>query len=149
MQILDKYLLREINVKYHKKDRKEFNISCSKDAYTFLKEIIDSDTLFREEFYLLCLSKKNNIIGWYKLSSGGIDKCIVDIRILCSLALNCLATSIIIAHNHPSDNLQYSFSDEKINDRVKKACEVLDICLLDSLILTSNNYYSFADNQFI
>ena len=88
----------------------------------------------------------NQAIGIYELSKGGINSSIIDLRLLLSVTLKCLATSIAIIHNHPSGNLKPSKADISITDKLKKACEVLDIKLLDHIIISKNDYYSFADN---
>ncbi len=80
-----------------------------------------------------------------KVSEGGIDACIVDIRRIFQGALLSNSTSIIIAHNHPSGNLKTSQADIRLTNEIKKAGEFLKIKLLDSIILTSTTYFSFAD----
>jgi DNA repair protein RadC len=70
---------------------------------------------------------------------------VVDVRMLYTLALNCCATSIIVAHNHPSGKLQASDADKAITKKLKQAGEILDIKLLDHLILTDEGHLSFQD----
>ena len=71
---------------------------------------------------------------------------VVDVRMIFTTALNCLATAIIIAHNHPSGTLQPSEADKAITRRIKEASKTLDISVLDHLIITDEDFYSFADN---
>lgn len=99
----------------------------------------------REQFFVLYLNNSNKILGYHKHSVGGIKGSLVDLRILFSVALKSLATSIIIAHNHPSGTLKPSTSDIQITNKIRKAGELFDIQLLDHIILTKDNYYSFAE----
>ncbi len=69
----------------------------------------------------------------------------MDNRIILAVALKCNATGIVIVHNHPSGNLKPSEQDKNITDKLRKACEILDIVLLDHLIISKNSYYSFSD----
>ena len=79
------------------------------------------------------------------LTSGGINQSVVDIRVLFKHALDHLATGVIIAHNHPSGNLQPSSHDINITKQIEKAGDLLQIKLLDHIIVAQNSYFSFAD----
>lgn len=92
-------------------------------------------------------SKKT--IGWKLLSTGTMANCIVDIKLLVSLALHCMATHVVIAHNHPSGNLKTSESDETITKMIKDALKLIDVQLMDHLIITENGYFSFSDEGFL
>jgi DNA repair protein RadC len=92
------------------------------------------------------LNNANEIIGIHKLSKGGITATIIDIRILLATALKCLATGIIVSHNHPSGNLVPSKLDKDLTEKLKAACKLLDINLLDHVIIVPDNaYFSFVD----
>jgi DNA repair protein RadC len=94
----------------------------------------------------LLLNRANKVLGVMNVSDGGISCTAVDTRLIMQSVILSNATQIIIAHNHPSGNLQPSAEDTYITKRVKKACEILNVELLDHLIITSENYYSFGDN---
>jgi DNA repair protein RadC len=118
-------------------------IKSSQDIYrTLLSELVD---LHYEEFWVIFLNHRNKIIGKHKLSSGGLTGTVVDIRILYKLALERLATSTILVHNHPSGTLRPSSADIKLTQKVKEAGGLLDIQLLDHVIIADSGYYSFAD----
>ena len=102
-----------------------------------------------EEFWTVYLNQNNRILGKSKLSSGGINQSVVDLRILFKNALEHLATGIIIAHNHPSGNLKPSSEDLKITKQIAEAGKILNIQLLDHLIITQNSYLSFADENLL
>jgi DNA repair protein RadC len=85
------------------------------------------------------------IIHKEKLTHGGIDQSIVDTRILFSIALDHLATAIVVAHNHPSGNLKPSRQDIQITESLKNGGELLNIKLLDHLIISQDSFFSFSD----
>lgn len=119
-------------------------ITCSSDAYRILlNQLVD---LSYEEFWIIYLNRKNKIIGKEKVSSGGITGTVVDNRIIFKNALDRLATSIVLAHNHPSGNLTPSVEDIKLTQKLKEGGKLLDILILDHIIISHNGYYSFADD---
>lgn len=137
----------EMKVNFKGDKSKLFKINSSAEAYEVLKEIFNSDTIdWTEEAILLCLNTQHKVIGYYKLSSGGLTGVIMDNRVIFQIALLSNATRIIVAHNHPTGNLTPSESDNQITESIKKAGEILNIPLLDHLIVTSENYYSYADS---
>ena len=95
--------------------------------------------------YLLMLNRQNQILGYHQLSKGGMTGAVVDVRVIFQVALKASCTSIIIAHNHPSGNLDVSDADRKITNQIKQAGVILDIPLLDHLIMTTDSYLSMAD----
>lgn len=102
-----------------------------------------------EEFWAVFLSQSNRVISTEKISSGGIVGTTIDTRTLFKRALELYATSIIVAHNHPSGGLGPSFQDKAVTQRIKNAGEILNITLLDHLIITQTGYFSFADEKLL
>lgn len=98
-----------------------------------------------EQFYILLLDQANHCIGISNISTGGISSCIVDPKIVFATALKSKASSILMAHNHPSGNLKPSRADISLTEKLKYAGDFLDIRVTDHLILTPLKYYSFAD----
>lgn len=122
-------------------------ISCSRDAKDLFKENWNSDTLEHcEEFKMLLLTRSNAVLGLMAVSKGGISGTVTDVRLILQAALKANASGIIVCHNHPSGNLHPSESDTKITQKIKEAVNIMDIQLLDHLILSAEDYYSFADN---
>jgi len=119
-------------------------IRSSNDVYTIFHPML-SDLKY-EEFWLIYLNRSNRIICRHKISQGGISGTITDVRLIMKKALELLASSIIICHNHPSGNREPSEADKRITTKIKDASAYFDISLLDHLIVTDNGYYSFADN---
>lgn len=105
--------------------------------------------LDHEEFWLLMLNRANRVLGRFKVSQGGLSGTVIDTRIILKKALDNLASSIIVCHNHPSGNKQPSDADVKITEKLKKAAEMLEIKLLDHIIIADKSYFSFADEGLI
>jgi DNA repair protein RadC len=122
-------------------------IKCSKDVADIFQPILSD--LQHEEFWVLFLNRSNRVIGRMKLSQGGISGTVTDVRLVLKKAIETLASGIIVCHNHPSGNLNPSESDSKITQKIKEAGTLLDVQLLDHLIISDKDYYSFADNGLI
>lgn len=121
-------------------------IKSSKDAYLLLKSSWDHGKIdYFEQFKILFLNHSFKVLGLYEMSSGGITGTRVDLRMIFSAALKANATNIMITHNHPSGNISPSEADKHMTAKIRQAGELLDIKLLDHLIITSETYYSFAD----
>ena len=121
-------------------------ISSSTSAFDILLAGWNPDKIeFIEQFKVLLLSRSNRVLGLYELSTGGTTGTVVDLRLIFAAALKANASGIIIAHNHPSGTLAASQADQDITRKVKDAGRILEIPLLDHLILTTEGYYSFAD----
>jgi DNA repair protein RadC len=118
-------------------------ISSSRDAFELLKS--DLMDLPKEEFWVLCLNRANRIIKKKRVSEGGVSGTVADPKIIYKLALEELASGVIVAHNHPSGNLQPSQSDIDLTRKLKEAGRFLEISLLDHLIVANQKYLSFAD----
>ncbi|MEM1324181.1 MAG: DNA repair protein RadC [Bacteroidota bacterium] len=115
----------------------------SKDAYQLIAPALRD--LKQEEFWILLLNRSNRFIGKTCISTGGVSGTVVDAKVIFKRAIESLASSIILCHNHPSGNLKPSLADIKITQKLKRAGDSLDIAVLDHIIITDNSYYSFAD----
>ena len=118
-------------------------LSSSSEAYACLCP--EFAGLRHEEFWVIFLNRANRIIEKYKCSQGGIAGTVIDIRLILKRALDVLASSFIIAHNHPSGNRMPSENDKQITEKLVKAGMQMDIKLLDHLIVTDDSYFSFTD----
>ena len=140
----------EIKVSYYPSINNSFQIKDSKSSFELLLDGWCKNTLeMQEEVKILLLNRSNKVLGIYTLAKGGLNSCEVDIRIILSVALKTLSTGIILIHNHPSGNTKPSKADIAITERLKSACEIMNILLLDHLIITKSDYYSFADEGFL
>ncbi len=118
-------------------------VNGSKDAYDLMKgELMD---LPHEEFWVLLLNRANKLIRKKRISEGGVSGTVADPKIIYKLAMEDLASSIIVIHNHPSGNLTASQSDITLTKKLKEAGRVMEVALLDHLIIAGQKYYSFAD----
>lgn len=122
-------------------------ITSSKDAFEILQPIMGE--LEHEEFWILYLNNSNKVLKKSQLSKGGITGTLVDVRIMMKQTLELGAVGLILAHNHPSGTLKPSNADKEITQKIKRASESLDIKVLDHLIITQKDYFSFADNQLL
>ena len=122
-------------------------IKSSETVYDLFHPLMGD--LEHEEFWLLMLNRANRVLGRYKVSQGGLSGTVIDTRIILKKALDNLASSIIVCHNHPSGNNQPSDADVKITEKLKKAAEMLEIKLLDHVIIADKSYFSFADEGLI
>lgn len=141
--------LPEISISFKPKLRASDRtiVNSSVDAYrAFLFKWDEGLINYQEEFKLLLLNNSNQILGIVNLSKGGMDCVQVDFKIMYSIALKSGARKLILAHNHPSGKLTPSEADRALTSKAKEAGRLLDIEVCDHLILTDENYYSFADN---
>ena len=118
-------------------------ITSSKDACLLMQPLIGD--LQHEEFWVLYLNNSNKVVAKHQLSKGGLTQTSVDVRLLFKKAIELSAIGIIICHNHPSGKLQPSAADKHLTQKIKVAGSTLDIKLLDHLIITEKDYFSFAD----
>ena len=131
-----------------RKNQTEFQpvkILSSDAAYNLIKNFYSDDIEILESCFILVLNNASKAIGYAKISQGGITGTVVDVRIVAKYAVDSLATSVILAHNHPSGKLNPSQADISITEKVKNALALLDIKLIEHLILTVDGFYSFAD----
>ena len=138
--------LCEIEISYKPKYKASElpKVITSADAYCCLKDVFPSLD-YREFFYILCLNRNNKVLGYCQISAGGLNGTVADVRIIMQTALKSNACSIILSHNHPSGNLIPSEADKDLTKKIREAGKFLDIPALDHLILTSESYFSFAD----
>ncbi|UBM58237.1 JAB domain-containing protein [Marinilongibacter aquaticus] len=140
----------KFELKYKERVKQEmlFTLKTSEDCVKAFRALFHPKNMeWYEEAYVLCVNRNNKVIGGFKLSSGGTSGTIIDPKLIFSQALKLPISGIVIAHNHPSGNLNPSRADRDITKKVKKGGELLDIVLLDHIIITSESYYSFADNN--
>jgi DNA repair protein RadC len=122
-------------------------VVTSGDAAKIFKPLLSD--LPHEEFWILLLNRNNLVIDKVMVSQGGLSGTIIDVRIILKMALDKLACSIILCHNHPSGNLNPSEADKDITRKIKEAGKHMDIPVLDHLIIGNDAYFSFADEGLI
>lgn len=125
-------------------------ITSSRDAYEVLKRVWnDSMIELCEQFKVIFTNRANKVLGVFEVSTGGIAGTVADPKLIFVAALKAGATGLILSHNHPSGNLTPSHADIELTKKIKEGGRLLEIQLLDHLILTSESYFSFADEGLI
>ncbi len=142
------YNVAEVELIYKSKvkasDRPQ--IASSKDAYSVVLNLWDENKIeFVEQFKVLFLNRANKVLGACDVSTSGITGTVADPRVIFVAALKVNCCAIILSHNHPSGNLKPSRQDEELTQKIKQGGQLLEIKLLDHLIVTTEAYYSFAD----
>jgi DNA repair protein RadC len=122
-------------------------ITSSRDVFQLMQPILGE--LPHEEFWILYLNNSNKVLQKNQLSKGGITGTLVDVRLVLKTALEVGAVSLILVHNHPSGTLNPSQADKDLTLKLKRASEHLDMKVLDHLIITETNYFSFADENML
>lgn len=123
-----------------------FQVTSSADSAEVAKRLFDENTIdWVESFFVIALSRANRVIGFYKVSHGGVTGTVVDPKVVMQFALLSNATSLILTHNHPSCRVTPSKSDLETTRKISQACDLMDMCLLDHIIVSSEGHFSFAD----
>ena len=118
-------------------------INSSKAVFNIMQPLIAD--LLHEEFWIIFLNNSNKIIHKQQMSKGGITGTVVDTRIIFKKAIELSAVGVILCHNHPSGKKEPSMADKNLTKKIQSAGKTLDIKVLDHLIITQNDYFSFAD----
>jgi DNA repair protein RadC len=118
-------------------------IGGSQDAYELLKsDLLD---IPHEEFWVILLNRANRVVRKYQISQGGVAGTVADPKIIFKVALDDLASGVILAHNHPSGNLTASQADIDLTKKLVAGGKLLEIQVMDHLIIAGQKYFSFAD----
>ena len=139
-----------MNIKYLelKKNQTDFpceKISSPEQAADFIKRFYNDDIGIFESCFILLMNRANKTIGYAKISQGGVAGTVIDTKIVAKYVVDFLASGVIIAHNHPSGNINPSEQDIEITKKLKGALNMLDAELLDHLILTEDSFLSMND----
>lgn len=122
-------------------------IKISNDIYNLMKpDLIGKSS---EEAWIIFLNAGNKVISKKKMSSGGLNICIFDIRLIIHEAMKQLASGIIMVHNHPSGNLEPSVQDKEATHKMAESCKICDIKLIDHVIISNSGYFSFYEKGLI
>lgn len=142
-----KRLNREFILKTIKgNEQNAVKVICSTDAVEYARHFYSDDLEIYESAFIILLNNANNTIGWAKIAQGGVASTTVDIKIVCKYAIDALASGVIFVHNHPSGNNRPSPQDDSLTKRMQDALRILDVRLLDSIIITEDDSYSYQDN---
>lgn len=118
-------------------------IKCSTDIFDYMQPILGDNKT--EECWVIYMNQSSRVIKRTRISSGGINTCLADVRVVLREALLCEATSLIFCHNHPSGNNKPSIDDDKLTQSAVTAAKTLNIRMLDHVIICNDSYFSYAD----
>ena len=136
----------QLSYKPHFKAQERPQISSSKQAYNLLMANWDMELInYIEQAKIILLNRNNRVLGIINLSTGGGASTVMDSRVIFATALKATATSLIVAHNHPSGNLRPSSEDIRLTEKLKQAGKLLEIEVHDHLIVSENSYFSMAE----
>lgn len=141
-----KDFLGELSVTYKRSSLKTFKIGGSDDAAKFIRPYFEECMDNHEEFKVMHLNNRNMVVNVHHMSSGGTAGTLIDTKLILQQALLIKTSSLICVHNHPSGELNPSQADIQTSNKLREACKLVDLKLLDSLIITREGYYSLADN---
>ena len=119
-------------------------ITSSSEAAKYLIEKIGDKE--QEYFMVLYLNRKNSVIAEKITNIGTTVSCQIDIKVILKESITNLASTIIVSHNHPSGNKNPSEADKTLTKKIKEAAKLIDVQLIDHIIVTQKEYYSFADS---
>lgn len=136
------YLACELTEEY---ETSKIQITSPQAAYDFLLPLYGDKINVNEMFYVMCLDSQKRVTAYSMISSGNETSTIVSNKMICKIAVDSLATSIIVSHNHPSNKLKPSAADDKITTKIEKCLKNFDIKVDDHIIAASNGYYSYSE----
>lgn len=142
------YVAAEIDLVYKSKVKtsERPQIKIGKDAYDLFLSTWDENKIgFIEQFKVMLLNRANKVLGIYEVSTGGVSQTVADPKLIFSAALKANASAIILSHNHPSGSVQPSKTDVDMTKKMIQAGFLLDILVIDHIIITNDEYFSFAN----
>ena len=137
----------ELGARRHTEDADTEQFDCSEKIYRYFYEKLRDAPV--EEAHILLLNNNLRFIRSVQVCRGGLDTTTVDVRIVLREALVSNAVHVVLCHNHPSGNPQPSRADDELTFELQRACDAVQLRLIDHLVLTDGNYYSYADHGLI
>lgn len=135
----------EYSITAKKQEFETVKVCSSGDASNFARNFYHEDILIYESSFIILMNASGYVIGYSKISQGGVCGTYIDPRIVAKYAIDTLASSVILVHNHPSGNTHPSIEDKSIAEKLRNGLKFLGVTLHDSIILTESGYYSMAD----
>ena len=144
---VDYFNIPEITVSYKDcvKPSERAVVKSPEDAAKILSVAFGDCMEHHEEAYVLFLNRAHRVMGISCISKGGINGTVIDVRIILQTALKVSASFLMISHNHPSGSLFPSKEDMALTRSLQNGCEAIGLQLYDHIIMSSENYMSFAD----
>lgn len=129
--------------------KESVKITTPDDSANFARSLYDNDIDVVETFYVVLLDHALQTKHWALIGKGGVSQTTVDVRVICKHIWDSLASNVILVHNHPSGTLVPSDSDKKLTNAVKEVAKYLNCNVIDHIILTQSDYYSFSKNNLL
>ncbi|MEW6470576.1 MAG: JAB domain-containing protein [Bacteroidota bacterium] len=144
-------MVSEIRISYKPvvKSSARPKVSSSLDCQRLLRPLFSELICHHEAFFVLLLDRSGKVMGHYKVSQGGTCSTVVDVKMIAQAAILSSSSAVVLCHNHPSGNKEPSADDLALTAQVKNALELFHIRTLDHIILTDEDYLSFADRGLI
>lgn len=136
----------EYSITAKKQEFETVKVCSSGDASNFARNFYHEDILIYESSFIILMNASGYVIGYSKISQGGVCGTYIDPKIVAKYAIDTLASGVIIVHNHPSGNANPSVEDKSVTENLRNGLKFLGIKLHDSIILTERSYYSMADD---
>ena len=136
----------EIYYKTSLKTAERPKIQSASDVFRIMSEIgeMSRNMEYKELFYSLYLNTASELLAVHKISEGTTKNALVDIKFIMQGAIMTNAAAVIVCHNHPSGSTSPSSEDKKVTEKIRNAAALFDVHLTDSVILATDNYFSFA-----
>lgn len=139
MKNVKRYELRKLQSDFPQK-----KIQTSLKAANFIRQFYGDDIEVFESAFILLLDSSATTIGYAKISQGGTTSTIIDLKLVAKYSIDGLAKGVILAHNHPTGNLNFSDTDIALSKKIKTGLELFDISLIDSIVLTKDGHSSMS-----
>ena len=142
-------MMCEISIRYRRPIFEKMpHIKSSEDANDILRKSIDNEGLSHKEyFWILLLNQSNRVLGFAEIGRGDTSGVALNLKEIFQMVILSNSSGLIVAHNHPSGNTSPSEQDRVMMKKIKHIAELFSITLIDSLILTTESYFSFSDNH--
>lgn len=128
-----------------KQEFEQVKVISSQDAVNFARQFYNEDILIYESSFIILMNAAAYVIGYAKISQGGVCGTYIDPRIVAKYAIETLSSSVILVHNHPSGSTKPSMEDKSMSEKLRNGLNFLGVRLSDSIILTEGGYFSMAD----
>lgn len=144
------WTLGELKVSYSARGKIDVKSMTSTEAHKLFLRMWDEPLMhIQESIAAIYLNRANKLIAYRHISTGALSGCTVDLPLILSCALLSRSSGIILAHNHPSGNLEPSDADIELTEKLSKSAELMGLTLLDHLIITPDDYFSFLDKGYL
>ena len=120
-----------------------FVVRSSRDIYNYFHPKMADLPI--EEIWVMLLNNACKVMDTRRIAIGGISEVVADVRLVLREAIMARATAVVLCHNHPSGSIHPSRHDDSLTDRLRQACEVMNIRFIDHVIVTDARYYSYVD----